>query len=192
VPAIVAGSFLSHLIDPVVLRVVFGALLFILAIIMLLVARPYQAIASPRFFQPDRPLTRIVDSRGQAYEYRVCYRPIGMGLAAIGGLLTGLMSAGLPEVTTTQLVVRCHLPPRIAIATSIFVLSLSALVGAATHALQAEPAWSVVALSIPGVLVGAQIGPRIGRLLPTRAMERGLAVLFAVVGLSVIGLQLFS
>lgn len=191
VPAVVAGSFLSHLIDPEALRLVFGAVLFALALTMLLVARPHLATPSSRFSRPDRPLTHITDSQGQVYKYRVCYRPIGMGLAGIGGLLTGLISAGLPEVTTTQLVVRCHLPPRIAIATSIFVLSMSVLAGAATHALQAEPAWSVVVLSVPGVFVGAQIGPRIAHLLPARAMERGLAMLFAMVGLLVIGLQLY-
>ncbi len=190
VPTIVGGSLLSHIIDPGLLRLVFGGILFVLALIMLLVARRGRATPSPRFLQPHRPITRLVDSQGQVYQYRVCYRPIGMGLAGVGGVLTGLMSAGLPEITTTQLVVRCHLPPRIAVATSIFVLAVSVAAGALTHALQAQPAWAVVSLSIPGVVLGAQIGPRIGHRLPARAMERALAALFAVVGLVVIAVQL--
>ena len=192
VPAIVLGSLASHHIDPGVLRLVFGGVLFLLAVLMLAVTRPHRATPSPRFLQPQRPLTRLVDSQGQVYQYRVCYRPIGMGLAALGGALTGLISAGLPEVTTTQLVVRCQLPPRIAVATSIFVLAVSVLAGAATHALQAQPVWSVVSLSVPGVAVGAQIGPRLGRRLPADIMERVLAGVFAVVGLIVIGTQLLA
>jgi uncharacterized membrane protein YfcA len=192
VPAIVAGSFISHLIDPGMLRVVFGGILFALAVVMLVVTRPHWAAPSPRFVQLNRPITRLVDSAGGVHEFRVCYRPIDMVLAGIGGLLTGLMSAGLPEITTTQLVVRCHVPPRIAVATSIFVLAVSVLAGTATHALQAQPAWHVVALSVPGVVVGAQIGPRIGHHLPARAMERVLAGLFAVVGLIVIAVQIIG
>ncbi|MDP6347025.1 MAG: hypothetical protein QGH23_00385 [Dehalococcoidia bacterium] len=53
-------------------------------------------------------------------------------------------------------------------------MAASVLAGAATHALHAQPAWHVVALSVPGVVVGAQIGPRIGHQLPARAMERVL------------------
>jgi hypothetical protein len=45
------------------------------------------------------------------------------------------ISAGLPELTTTQLVVRCRLPPRVAVATSVFVLAIAAITGAIVHAL---------------------------------------------------------
>ena len=55
-------------------------------------------------------------------------------MAAAGGALTGMISAGLPEISTTQLVIRCRLPPRVAIATSVFVLAITAAVGAAIHA----------------------------------------------------------
>ncbi len=166
--------------------------MFLLALTMLIMTQPHQETTTPNPLQSHRPTTRIVDSRGKVYEFPVCFRPIGMGLAAVGGLLTGLMSAGLPEITTTQLVVRCQLPTRIAIATSIFVLAISVLAGAVTHALQAQPAWHVVSLSIPGVVVGAQIGPRISHLLPAKAMERGLPAIFALVGLVVIAIQLFG
>ena len=84
-----------------------------------------------------------------------------------------MISAGLPEISTTQLVVRCNLPARVAVATSVFVLAITAAFGAAIHALSAEPAWHVVVWSIPGVLIGSTIGSRIGRYLPARIMEKG-------------------
>ena len=43
--------------------------------------------------------------------------------------MTGLISAGLPEIVTTQLVVRCRIPPRVAVATSVFVLATEFVVG---------------------------------------------------------------
>lgn len=44
-------------------------------------------------------------------------------LAALGGAITGVIDADLPEVVTTQLVARCRTPPRIAVATSVFALA---------------------------------------------------------------------
>ncbi len=110
-------------------------------------------------------------------------------MAAAGGVLTGMISAGLPEISTTQLVVRCRLPPRVAIATSVFVLAITAAVGAAIHALSAQPPWHVVGWSIPGVLIGSTIGSRVGKYLPARLMEKGLGVVFALVGGLVLALE---
>nr|WP_222863731.1 hypothetical protein [Natronococcus pandeyae] len=75
-----------------------------------------------------------------------------MALTTTGGFVTGLISAVLPEIVTTQFVIRCRVPPRVAIATSIFVLGVTAIAGAAVHALSATPVWYVVAWSIPGVV----------------------------------------
>ncbi len=46
-----------------------------------------------------------------------------------------------PEISTTQLVIRCSVPPRVAIAMSVFVLAITAAFGAGMHALSAQPAW---------------------------------------------------
>ena len=70
----------------------------------------------------------------------------------------------------------------VAIATSVFVLAITAAFGAAIHALSAEPAWQVVVWSIPGLLIGSTIGSRIGRYLPARTMEKGLSLVFVLVG----------
>ena len=112
--------------------------------------------------------------------------------SVIVGALTGMISAGLPEISTTQLIIRCKVAPRVAVATAVFTLAITALAGATVHALSATPAWHVVQWSIPGVLVGSFLGSRVGKHLPAALMEKGLAVVFAGVGLLVISLQLVS
>jgi uncharacterized membrane protein YfcA len=124
------------------------------------------------------------------YEYATCWRLPGVVLAAVGGALTGLVSAGLPEISTTQLVVRCRIPPRVAVATSVFTLAVTAVAAAGVHALAAAPAWNVVAWSVPGVLVGSTLGARVGRWIPSGRMEKILGAVFAAVGALVLGLQL--
>ena len=113
-------------------------------------------------------------------------------MAAVGGALTGMISAGLPEISTTQLVVRCRVPPRVAIATSVFTLAIVAAVGDWLDALSAQPVWQVVGWSIPGVLIDSTIGSRIGKYLPAKAMEKGLGVVFGSVGILVLALEFMA
>jgi len=120
------------------------------------------------------------------FEYPTCYRPPGVAMAGVGGLLTGLISAGLPEIVTTQLILRCRVPARVAVATSVVALAITAVVGAAIHAVSAEPVWYVVAWSVPGVLIGSTLGSRVGHLLPESLMENVLGVVFALVGVLVL------
>lgn len=107
-------------------------------------------------------------------------------------MLTGLMSAGLPEITTTQLMLRCHIPPRVAVATAIFVLMVTVFFAAGVHALSAEPAWHVVVWSIPGVIIGAQIGPRLQGIVPPDIAERVLAALFLAIGILVMAVEIIG
>lgn len=84
---------------------------------------------------------------------------------------------------------RGRIPPRVAVATSVFVLAIAATAGAAVHALSATPVWYVVAWSIPGVVVGGTIGTRVGKFVPEDAMEIGLGVIFGAVGALVLGVE---
>lgn len=139
-----------------------------------------------------RGRTVIEAADGEVFEYDTCWRAPGLSLATIGGFITGLISAGLPEITTTQLIVRCRLPPRVAIATSVFVLAVAAVAGAAVHALAATPVWYVVAWSIPGVLIGGTIGTRFGKYVPSEIMEPALGVVFSLVGVLVLASELLA
>lgn len=192
VPAAVAGAFLANQIEPGILQVVFGVVLSLLAVIVLYHSTQKGKPPTSRILDHDTKTTVIRARDGTTYSYRVCNRYIGVSLAGVGALLTGLMSAGLPEITTTQLMLRCRIPPRVAIATAIFVLTVTVLFAAAVHALVAEPAWHVVIWSIPGVVVGAQIGPRLSGKVPSHIAERILGAMFLVIGTLVVVLQILG
>lgn len=124
------------------------------------------------------------------FRYRTCWRLPGVGLATVGGFVTGLISTGLPEILTTQLIVRCRVPPRVAIVTSVFVLAIAATAGAAVHALNATPVLYVVAWSIPGILVGGTVGTRVSKHVPSELMETDLGVIFVLGGVVVLATTL--
>ncbi len=191
VPAGIAGALLANRIDASSLQVVFGLALIALALVMLWVTSRRGSLA-PRGRVFDRaPRSTVICARdGQEYRYLVCNRTIGVPLAGLGALLTGLMSAGLPEITTTQLMLRCRIPPRVAVATSIMVLTVTVFFAAGIHAMAGQPAWHVVAWSIPGVIVGAQLGPLLQGRVPSHIAERALAAVFIAVGALVIWVRL--
>jgi len=191
-PAVVAGSLAAHYVDPTLLKGIFGVGLVGLGA-FLLYYEPTEdcepGACEGEFLEAKntgRGTTQIEAADGEVYTYDTCWRPPGLTLGTIGAFVTGLISAGLPEIVTTQLVVRCRVPPRVAIATSVFVLGIAAGVGALVHAISATPVWYVVAWSIPGVLVGGTVGTRVGKYVPSDLMEAGLGVIFALVGILVL------
>ncbi len=66
------------------------------------------------------------------------------------------------------------------------VLTITVFFAAGIHATAGKPAWHVVAWSIPGVVLGAQIGPRLQGLVPSEVAHRALALVFVGVGVLVI------
>lgn len=193
VPAVVVGAFAAHYVPTTLLTVIFGLGLLALGGFLVIHDPPEECVPGEREGKllqrknSGRGKTVIETRDGEVFEYDTCWRPPGLGLATAGGFITGLISAGLPEITTTQLIVRCRLPPRVAIATSVFVLAIAAIAGATVHALAATPVWYVVAWSIPGVLIGGTIGTRVGKYMPSEIMEPALGVVFALVGVIVLG-----
>ena len=198
VPAVIVGAFAASYIEPRLLKLAFGAGLVLLGGFLLYYDSPegYKPGDSEGEFleekNTEQGTTTIKSADGERFEYDTCWRPPGIGLSTVGGFVTGLISAGLPEIVTTQLIIRCRLPPRVAVATSVFVLAIAAAAGAAVHALTATPVWYVIAWSIPGVLIGGTIGTKFGKYLPSELMESALGVVFGAVGLLVLGTEVLA
>ncbi len=196
IPTVVIGALISHLIDPGILKLIFGFGLLLLGGFLLFYPSPEKCKPGEREEEilkekaKDNTYTVIKTRDGEKYEYKTCWRPPGVFLSSIGGFITGLISAGLPEISTTQLIIRCRLPPRVAVATSVFVLAITAIVGASIHALSATPIFYVVGWSIPGVLIGGTIGTNISKYIPSNLMENTLGIIFAIVGIIILTLQL--
>jgi len=198
VPAVVAGALVVHYVPTTLLKLAFGVGLLALGGFLVYYDPPEKCVPGAgegAFLErknTGRGTTTIETTDGETFTYDICWRPPGIGLATAGGFITGLISAGLPEVTTTQLIVRCRLPPRVAIATSVFVLAIAAIAGAAVHALAATPVWYVVGWSIPGVLIGGTIGTRVGKYVPSEVMEPALGVVFGFVGVVVLASEILA
>jgi uncharacterized membrane protein YfcA len=192
VPAVVAGALATHYVPTTILKGIFGAGLLVLGGFLVYYEPSEQSQPGEREGEllreknTGRGTTTIEAADGEVFTYDTCWRAPGVALSTVGAFVTGLISAGLPEIVTTQLIVRCRIPPRVAVATSVFVLAIAATAGALVHALSATPVWHVVVWSVPGVVVGGTIGTRVGKYVPSEVMETGLGVVFGLVGLVVL------
>ncbi|MCY4623986.1 MAG: sulfite exporter TauE/SafE family protein [Chloroflexi bacterium] len=205
VPFAMGGAVVALIVDADALRAALGAGLIALAGFLLWTnlrrstSRRSREGGNPdatdKATAPSDPVegssaAAVVQARdGREYHYTRPGRTGSQAMGAGGAFLQGLMGAGLPEVTTTQLVLRGKLPPRIAVATSVTTLTVTVFFAALIHAIGGEPPWHVVVWSMPGALTGAQFGARLQAKLPPNVSQRFLAVVFLAVGILVIALR---
>lgn len=196
VPVAAAAGFVSQEIRPDVLKALYGVMMFPLAIVLFRQAseelRPGSAEPKPTYtpvHDRDPDSTRVVDRAGHVYEWRTCNRRAGRILTALGATMSGLVSTGIGEVEMPQLVKRCRIPLAVAAGTSILIVASTVLGASVAHIVRlmseggvdAVP-WNLVVYTVPGAVVGGQVGARLqGRVSPS-LLERSMALLFAVIG----------
>lgn len=195
VPVGVAGAVLLAVLKDYgdLLRGAYALLMIVLAVMLFRRGRPRagQLHGSPMRPVAKREPRRIVERDGTVHEFAAPRQGKGAIATAIGAFLTGLLGVGIGEVLMPQLARRNRVPIQVAAATSLFIVvcvvasasftQISALVAAGGFA--AVP-WNVVVYTVPAVIVGGQIGPRLQGKVPQPVVEFGLGALFSVIGLA--------
>lgn len=139
--------------------------------------------------------SELTDATGRVFRYTVCHKDMGMLFAGIGGTFLGMISVGLAELQEYHLVSRCRVPSPVAIGTSIFVVVVTVFIAVSGHLFSfvnralnqgdSSALWEVVGLAIytvPGVLIGGQLGPKLQQRLNPDHIKAGLALLFILTG----------
>jgi len=196
VPVAAVAGFVSQAIEPEVLKVAYGLMMFPLAVVLFRQSdeelRPGSENAKPRYHpiaDQARQLTRVVDAEGNVYEWRTCNRRVGRVLTGLGATMAGLVSTGIGEIEMPQLVKRCHIPVAVAAGTSILIVASTVLGASVAHigllmqegGVEAVP-WNLILYTVPGAVIGGQIGARLQGTISPRLMERSMAILFGVIG----------
>jgi len=101
----------------------------------------------------------------------------------------------LGEMNGYFLLQRCRVPSKVSVATSVFVVAVTALVASAGHFAKfiqiggdtISTVLSICMFTVPGVILGGQIGSRVASKIPQRSLEIGLAILFIIVAALTLG-----
>lgn len=136
----------------------------------------------------DTAETCLVTAGDEEICYTVCNTIEGRLISGIGGLFVGMVSSGLGELNGYFLLQRCRVPSSVSVATSVFVVAITALVASMGHVYQVAQGGlpglttmgNLLLFTVPGVIIGAQLGPEVAERVPDRAMEIFLGGLFAI------------
>jgi hypothetical protein len=196
IPMALLGTWISELIEPDVLKAILGVGLFAVAANALRKLEP-EAVegrdeAIHRECGDGKGETCLITAKGEEICYTVCNRTEGRLLASVGALFKGMIGTGLGEIDDHFFLERCHVPSMVSVATGVFVLLFTTLAASLGHLLDLvqtggtvlSAVLSLLLFTIPGVLIGGQLGPLIATRSPRRAFDRVLhAVLLLAAGL---------
>ncbi len=199
VPMALAGSMLAAVIPSEILKTILGVGLFIIAISFLRTPE-HQDIEKmdgdiKGTYGGDSAETILEAADGEMIRYKVCNRYEGMTIAGIGGLFVGMISTGLGELDGYFLLQRCKVPSKVSVATGVFVVAVTALSASLGHFYRfaisggsaLETVFSLAMFTVPGVVIGGQLGSFVATRVPQKIMERTLGILFIMVAALTLG-----
>lgn len=194
VPFAIVGSLVADAAPETFLKMLLGIGLLVIAVSFIRhhdpVVEDATIAAGEGVVEPFVHRT-VVTADDRVYEYDLCRMNEGRYGAGIGGLLVGLISTGLGEANSYSLVTRCRIPSRVAIAVSVVTVAATAFAAGVTHLINliqtpdADVALivSIVIFTIPGVVIGGQLGPRLTGRIPEQTLIRSLGWLFIAVAM---------
>jgi len=198
IPIALVGTWAAKGIPSDVLKGILGVGLFAIATSFLRSPEPEALTVMDqdiKAHQDKEPQTCITATTGETYCYTVANRTEGRLLSGIGALFLGMVSTGLGEMNGYFLIQRCRVPSKVAVATSVFIVAITALTASIGHVVQFAQAGgdtlatvlSLVIFTAPGVLIGAQLGSIVANRLSQKLLERSMGILFILVGAIVLG-----
>ncbi|MBW6474136.1 MAG: sulfite exporter TauE/SafE family protein [Anaerolineaceae bacterium] len=199
IPLAIIGTLISGIIDSVYLMIILGVGLFVVALSFLRQPEHKDVVLMDKQIVGEyggkNAQTVLITAEGEEIRYTVCNRTEGRILSGIGALFMGMVSTGLGEMNGYFLLQRCRVPSKVSVATSVFVVAVTALVASTGHFIQfakngggvLETVLSLIIFTVPGVMIGGQIGSKISSKIPQRVLEVGLAILFIIVAALTLG-----
>jgi len=198
IPVALVGTWVAKGIPGDVLKGILGVGLFAIATSFLQSPEPESLAALDhdiKHHQGKEPQTCLTSAAGETFCYTVANRTEGRLLSGIGALFLGMVSTGLGEMNGYFLIQRCRVPSKVAVATSVLIVAITALTASIGHVVQFAQAGgdtlttvlNLVIFTAPGVLIGAQLGAIVANRFPQKLLERSMGILFILVGAIVLG-----
>lgn len=189
IPGSVIGAFGAGQVAPTTFRVLFGALLLVLAAHIAFRTTLPESAGTPN---PKHLMAATVRSRhirtAAGDEYRYEFNELfATSFNLVLGFISSFFGTGGGFLRTPILVSSFGFPVRVAAATSVFALSIYTTVGAATHAALGHVEWfPVFALTGAGLVAGGQVGAWAAGKVRGQWLLRLLVVMILVLGVRLV------
>ena len=188
IPGAVLGPFVVTQIEGDTFRILFGVLLLGLTLQLLL--RPVESEERTGDTAPEpghkRGDRRITTSEGQVFKYRF-NEPLATSFNVVLGFMSSFFGTGGGFLRTPLLISLFSFPVRVAVATSLFALSIYTTAGAATHAALGHIEWyPTFVWAGLGLVIGSQVGALASSRVKSRWIVRLLGVAVFSLGVSLL------
>ncbi|MFC0469662.1 sulfite exporter TauE/SafE family protein [Halalkalibacter kiskunsagensis] len=125
------------------------------------------------------------DEEGNVYTYGYRLVPV-LALSFVVGMLSGLFGIGGGSLLVPAMIVLFSFPPHSAVATSMFIILLSAVVGSLSHVMQGNVNWMYALALIPGAWFGGTLGAAINRRLSSDKLVLVLRFILIIIAFRLI------
>ncbi|WP_324735932.1 sulfite exporter TauE/SafE family protein [Thermococcus sp. SY098] len=159
------GAWMTSLLNPAQLKVVFGATLILVAI---------------RIYRKKTAEPSEVKLKDVKINYKLV--PVGGFFA---GIASGLLGVG-GGIINVPFLVWLGMPIHYAVATSSFAIVFTAASGAVKHYMMGNVEAQWLVLLVPGLIIGAQLGAKIAKRTKASNLKRAFAVVLALLALRMI------
>jgi len=191
IPMAIVGTGVAHLIADDVLKGILSVGLVAVAFTFLRAPdHELQPSLDDRArTEPERAERCLTTSSGERICYSVFNRTEGLLTGGIGGTFIGMLSTGLGELNGYLFLQRCRIPSGVAVATSVFIVALTAMAASISHVVHFMQADSttlqhvlnLLLFTVPGVIIGGQLGPHLSRKVPDDKLELGMGIVFVLI-----------
>ncbi len=170
-PGAYLGAWLTTIISPQLLGLIFGFFLIFVALRM----------AYSIFRRKDQGKTATVNSDAEMLKLKRTV-VIGAGLSFFGGLASGLLGIGGGTLVVPIMAIVMGMPIHFATATSMFTMIFTSISGVAQHYQANHIDFTVALLFAAGTIVGAQVGAYTSKKISGRNLSLIFAIMLIVAG----------
>lgn len=191
----IAGGFLAIWISPAALAALFGVIMGVTATLLLRTPDPQArkgagGAAAPRV-QGDEERGHLGGSffdphAGRMIEYQAVRLPLGAGVSAVAGVLSGLLGVGGGFLKVPAMSLGMNIPIKVAAATSNFMIGVTATASLFVYLARGFVAPLIAAPVALGVSAGALLGTRLAARVSPWVLRRVLSVIVIIVAIQMI------
>ncbi len=193
IPGSILGVMTTKQIDRDTFDILFGILLFSMAVFLYLKGGNQRPAVKPELSHRGWVQQRIIDRQGNVYEYAYDIRK-GSLLSLFVGYFSPVFGIGGGIVHVPAMTEWLKFPVHIATATSQFILGIMAIVSVVTHFFNGsykDPLLVIMIIGLAlGVIPGAQLGAYISRRIHGRLIVRILSIALGLIGLRILFSQI--
>lgn len=185
VPGGIIGSWANKFLNQDTFSLYFGIFLIFVSILLMLRDK-----LKPLSLSNTSVIKRsFTDNDGNTVHYQ--FPPfLAIFIAFIVGFISGLFGIGGGALLVPAMMLLFAFPAHIAVATSMFIVFLSAIVSSATHISLGNVSWIYALILIPGAWIGGKIGAYINTKLSGNAVINLLRITLIILGTRLIIISL--